>query len=208
MDFIIDNYVWFIVGGVLLIMAVIGYFAEKTNFGRNEFERKVKRVPKEKKVKTKNKKRETSKSKKESDMAIQELEGATGVTIDDQDWFESIESIDSNSLKPSLEKQVDDNLTNASTEELFDSLEEVEPLDTEELEPLVAEEFTISDLDNLEEYNSPLIEEKKEPEIIIEDVIVEDDIAGDNIIDDLNSENLPKIEDLNKNNETEDVWKF
>ena len=34
MDFIVENYVWFIVGGVIILMAVIGYIADKTDFGR------------------------------------------------------------------------------------------------------------------------------------------------------------------------------
>ena len=53
MDFIVDNYVWFIVGGVIILMAVIGYIADKTDFGRNVNKEKPK---KEKKVKKKNKK--------------------------------------------------------------------------------------------------------------------------------------------------------
>ena len=35
MEFIIDNLVWFIVGGVVILMTIIGYFAEKTDFGKN-----------------------------------------------------------------------------------------------------------------------------------------------------------------------------
>lgn len=38
MDFLIDNYLWFIIGGIVLIMIVIGYFAEKTDFGRKPFD--------------------------------------------------------------------------------------------------------------------------------------------------------------------------
>jgi len=34
MDFIIDNLVWFIAGGVVILMTIIGYFAEKTDFGK------------------------------------------------------------------------------------------------------------------------------------------------------------------------------
>ena len=34
MDFIVENYVWFIVGGIIILMAVIGYIADKTDFGR------------------------------------------------------------------------------------------------------------------------------------------------------------------------------
>lgn len=40
MEFIRDNYIWFIVGGVILIMAVIGYIADKTDFGRKRNEKK------------------------------------------------------------------------------------------------------------------------------------------------------------------------
>lgn len=32
MDFIIDNYIWFGIAGVVLLMALIGFLAEKTNF--------------------------------------------------------------------------------------------------------------------------------------------------------------------------------
>lgn len=48
LDFVKDNYIWFIVGGIVLIMTLIGYFAEKTNFGkkgehRNKTEKKSKK---------------------------------------------------------------------------------------------------------------------------------------------------------------------
>ena len=36
MEFIVDNLVWFIVGGVIVLMTIIGYFAEKTNFGNKK----------------------------------------------------------------------------------------------------------------------------------------------------------------------------
>lgn len=52
MDFIRDNYVWFIVGGIIIIMAIIGYIADKTNFGRD----KIEKEPKDKKEKVKNNK--------------------------------------------------------------------------------------------------------------------------------------------------------
>lgn len=34
MEFIVDNLVWFIAGGVVILMTIIGYFAEKTDFGK------------------------------------------------------------------------------------------------------------------------------------------------------------------------------
>lgn len=54
MDFIVDNYVWFIVGGVIILMAIIGYIADKTDFGRkNKEEQNSEKKVKEKKVKEK-----------------------------------------------------------------------------------------------------------------------------------------------------------
>lgn len=51
MDFIIDNYLWFIVGGIVLLMIIIGFFAEKTNFGKKPL--REKKENKEEKVETK-----------------------------------------------------------------------------------------------------------------------------------------------------------
>ena len=48
MDFVIDNYLWFVVGGIVLLMIIIGYFAEKTNFGKKPLnEKKPKEETKE-----------------------------------------------------------------------------------------------------------------------------------------------------------------
>lgn len=44
MKFINENYVWFIVGGVILLMALIGYVAERTDFGRKEATKKEKKI--------------------------------------------------------------------------------------------------------------------------------------------------------------------
>ncbi len=52
MDFIMENYVWFIVGGVIILMAIIGFIADKTDFGRKAVKPKPKKV-KEKPTKIK-----------------------------------------------------------------------------------------------------------------------------------------------------------
>ena len=44
MDFVIENYIWFLIIGVVLVMASIGYIAEKTDFVKEK-------EPKEKKQK-------------------------------------------------------------------------------------------------------------------------------------------------------------
>jgi hypothetical protein len=45
MDFVNENVIWFIIGGTILFMALIGFIAEKTDFGRKP--KKVKEEPKE-----------------------------------------------------------------------------------------------------------------------------------------------------------------
>lgn len=48
MNFFTDNYIWFICAGILVIMTIIGYIAEKTDFGHKEIVRKQKTDKKEK----------------------------------------------------------------------------------------------------------------------------------------------------------------
>ncbi len=48
-DFVTANAMWFIIGGVVIVMAIIGYFVDKSDFGRNKEEKEVK--PKQEKVK-------------------------------------------------------------------------------------------------------------------------------------------------------------
>jgi len=47
-----DNYIWAIIIVIAILMAIVGYIADKTDFGRKEFERKVKQdKPKKEKLK-------------------------------------------------------------------------------------------------------------------------------------------------------------
>ena len=69
MQFIVDNYIWFIVGGVVLLMAIIGFFADRTDFGRKEFQKRLK----EPKEKNKDSKKETSKKGKVEEVTKEEV---------------------------------------------------------------------------------------------------------------------------------------
>ena len=40
MEILMDNYIWIIVIVVIILMTIIGYIAEKTNFGKKEFSKK------------------------------------------------------------------------------------------------------------------------------------------------------------------------
>ncbi|MEG0408370.1 MAG: hypothetical protein RR623_05795, partial [Bacilli bacterium] len=48
MEFITANIMWFIGGGIILLMTIIGYYAEKTDFGRRNIDKPVKEKNKKK----------------------------------------------------------------------------------------------------------------------------------------------------------------
>ncbi len=49
-EFVTANSMWFIIGGIVIVMAIIGYFVDKTDFGRKKEEKEPKE-PKEQKPK-------------------------------------------------------------------------------------------------------------------------------------------------------------
>ncbi|MDD3392873.1 MAG: hypothetical protein PHE54_04965 [Bacilli bacterium] len=63
MEFIIDNIVWFIIGFVVILMTIIGYIADKTNFGKEKFIVKTTLNKSEKEKKIKDNKKEDKKAK-------------------------------------------------------------------------------------------------------------------------------------------------
>ena len=50
MDFISANYIWIILGVLILLMAIVGYFAEKTDFGRKGLNEEKPKVNKNDKI--------------------------------------------------------------------------------------------------------------------------------------------------------------
>lgn len=36
MEFIVENYIWFIIGGIVILMTIIGFIADKTNFTKKK----------------------------------------------------------------------------------------------------------------------------------------------------------------------------
>lgn len=66
--FVEENYIWFIVIGVLLVMAFIGFIAEKTDFGNKiSIKKKEKPVKEEKEKKVKPEKEKKNKKEKKND---------------------------------------------------------------------------------------------------------------------------------------------
>lgn len=212
MEFIIDNQMWFIIGGVVLLMAFIGFIAEKTDFGRKEFEKKLKPV-KEKKIKPEKVKEEKVIEEimpiqteelipVQNDEVFEELfEEPTLEVIEekeelsdslDNNWGEVFPTETEEDLSVPLVVEEDLSESEVIEEDLMVPLEESDKVDNQE--PVFEEEPTFE-----------VIEEKEEP--VFEEEIL--DIEPINIPEE-NKEleiELPEIESLNEDQE-DDVWKF
>ena len=50
MEFFVENWIWFLVAGIVILMTLIGYLAEKTDFGRKDIPKKEKKHEEIKKI--------------------------------------------------------------------------------------------------------------------------------------------------------------
>lgn len=159
MDFIVDNYVWFIVVGIIILMAVIGYIADKTDFGRkgkdeDTKEKKVEKPKKEKKVKEKKEKIKVEAK------GINELtqEVAENNKVDVQ------ESADLNVVEPVQNVQVNnENIDQSLFAPLTDNVNEVIPQNNEVVENTELKNVEPAKLENpIQENNNQTVAEEED----------------------------------------------
>ncbi len=159
MDFIVDNYVWFIVVGIIILMAFIGYIADKTDFGRkgkdeDTKEKKVEKPKKEKKVKEKKEKIKVEAK------GINELtqEVAENNKVDVQ------ESADLNVVEPVQNVQVNnENIDQSLFAPLTDNVNEVIPQNNEVVENTELKNVEPSKLENpIQENNNQTVAEDED----------------------------------------------
>ena len=159
MDFIVDNYVWFIVVGIIILMAVIGYIADKTDFGRkgkdeDTKEKKVEKPKKEKKVKEKKEKIKVEAK------GINELtqEVAENNKVDVQ------ESNDLNVVEPVQNVQVNnENIDQSLFAPLTDNVNEVIPQNNESVENIELKNVEPAKLENpIQENNNQTVAEDED----------------------------------------------
>lgn len=159
MDFIVDNYVWFIVVGIIILMAVVGYIADKTDFGRkgkdeDTKEKKVEKPKKEKKIKEKKEKIKVEAK------GINELtqEVAENNKVDVQ------ESNDLNVVEPVQNVQVNnENIDQSLFAPLTDNVNEVIPQNNEAVENTELKNVEPAKLENpIQENNNQTVAEDED----------------------------------------------
>ena len=191
LQFIQENYVWFIVGGIVLIMVIIGYFAEKTDFGAKKIEKK------EKKSKT------DELNEEEISHIIEENgvnQGLSDLVSENAEIPNDI--IDDNQINEDLNAPFGDSDMNADFNETEESEVENNDVNTE-----------ITDIDNVEETSNA--EETVETN---EDIDVNTDINENaetsveeetSNIEDITTP-LPSIDEVKEDtvNSDDDIWNF
>lgn len=196
MDFITENYIWFIVGGVVVLMAIIGYIADKTDFGRKGKTEKI--VDKKKK-----KNKETKPTKIEVD--------AKGINELSQDVaeknFKNSENEVNNDV--SFTPPLTDNVQPTVNDQQFTTPTANETVDQSLFVPLTEQSDQAVNNDTTTNDNS-VVRNNTVSEIVNE----EPQNSEDNQVEELqniNPTNLPETTDKKENevvSEDEDIWKF
>ena len=200
MDFIMDNYVWFIVIGVFVLMAIIGYFADKTDFGRKtkvEKSDKVEKVDKKKNKKEKNKK-------------------VTKIEIDAKGIDELSKDV---ANKKNKKSEVNDIIDNVNLEQpLEQPLTDVqdmplptanETVDQSLFAPLSDQPSEV--IDNTVNNETVVSEENTNDINTINEVVNDEPESQPEDLKNIEPATLPDIEDKKKDEkvaEEEDIWKF
>lgn len=145
MDFIIDNYVWFIVAGVILIMTLIGYIADKTEFVENQ-----KAKDKEKKKKQEQLKKE--KKSKEQEIFEKEIHNGKNLVLEESPVDYPIE-IEESSDEPPVDTSFEDSIGSMDEGLTF---EEPVPVELNEEAPSTQEPVLVEENEEAPSFESPI----------------------------------------------------
>lgn len=219
-DFLETNYIWIIVAGVIILMAIIGYFAEKSgnhnktkqknNKREEEFESEVEEPLTNEFIETEEKAMEDSiyDEEKKEDIYSDVVNSSNDcLEIAEENSFgpfeENLYSDFNEDVEPQMEVSVE-----PQTELSFEPQEELsfEPLSDEKNDSLDREEPVIENQNNFAYENESINTSYDEPE---KKIYADEPIAE---IDKETEMSLPSIETLNEEIkdvvDEDDVWKF
>ena len=166
MEFFVENWIWFLVAGVVILMTLIGYIAEKTDFGRKDIPKKEK-VKKVKEEVIENDELEEVQVKPEVQISL-----ATDSILEDSDV--------------SFEEKIEGTSEDMDTQ--FEGLTFDEPIEsmTDVLEENNNSESFVSEVVSEEPVEELSFEKVSEPEIELPDLdsIVSEEVSDDDDDDD------------------------
>ncbi len=212
MDFVIENYIWFLIIGVILVMALIGYIAEKTDFVK-EKEPKEKKPKKQKKHK-KDVEEVPQEIKDESqieqnDVTTQpEVPQSTMTTGTAMDWElpSTIGEVSGSSVD---EISNDSNIVESDMNVSMESPDEISSLPTANLTTDNSEEEEVVDLSDVTTQLEPRLAEAKfqiAPEQEVDSSIEESKVSSKK----KKSKKKKEVKETSSTDDAslDDIWKF
>lgn len=178
LEYIMLNYTWFLGGLIIILLAIIGYYADETNFGQGKNKEQSKDKDELNKIE----------NKEELESSIDELQ--LEETIENEIVEDQIEPVvDESKVQTEEESKIEENL---NTQEVLKTNfeEEFEKFDKEFNEVLPQKEILNDGL--LEEIENLSLDKTQKIDLID--------------IPDLDDVELPKIKSLEP--EEKDIWKF
>lgn len=196
MEFFVDNWLWFLIVAVVVLMTLIGYIAEKTDFGRNDIPKREK-VKKEKVKKIKNKQEKQDITEIEAMPEVQ-MSLATDAILEEPKAEEQVEDLNIQVGDISFEEPNLDNVEELSTS--FDNV----PFETTDVE-------NVNEMDTVEDLNVPFGDMSFETPMSEVEEVIEEIPTEELNFNELNmpSMELPDLDTIvNEADDSDDVWKF
>ena len=136
-EFITENYIWFIVGAVILLMTLIGYVAERTDFGH----RKVEELADKKSKKAERLKKDKEKLKNSS-LKLNDVVYENGKDKKEEPIIEEVKNLETQEVSPIID-------------EIPDTLEEIIPQEENKVEDVYS---NVENNDNTEPTENYFVE--------------------------------------------------
>ncbi len=151
MEFIIDNLVWFIAGGVVILMTIIGYFAEKTDFGKNlssknNEDEESAEIKKEKHTKKEKPTKKEKESKKEEIVQEQPMEEQLLSDLPIPNLNQNPVILEQQNIEPMVVEPVENNVVENIPTQLS---ENPMVLEQQNIEPIVVEPVENTTVENI-----------------------------------------------------------
>ena len=212
MEFFVDNWLWFLVAAIVILMTLIGYIAEKTDFGRSDIPKKEKikrEKPKKEKVrKEKQPKEETQEIYETEAMPEVQMSLATDSILEEPEENEPVEDLNVPCGDLTFEEPtLNEDSTLGNVEELSDSFADM----TFEEPTIEAPENQIGETEILEDLSVPFGDTSFSMPISEVEEVVENEPTEELKLDDINTLNidLPDLDTIvNEEDDSDDVWKF
>ena len=209
MEFIMENYVWFAAGGIFLLMTLVGYIADKSNFVNKQ---KTKDKQKEKDLKLEKERIIKEKLEEQKEEELKTLEetieiesNETGVQVE----TENIVNLEENlNLVPEETATVQNDIKLAEGTINLDT--NINPEITEELVAANYEKEASTEVINLDLFDKKQEEVEEVSEISNTEIFANLEATNDT----LNTESLNEIpstlslDETNQEITEDDVWKF